>query len=276
MVPTQETADGEFVIYVDSIEPFAIKPLISGPKPQESANQDLNAFKSGETAIIENHLIRYEFDAHGDIVRIFDKEAKREVLPAGAKANVFQAFEDRPMKWDAWDIDIFYDDKEYSADSATLLQITETGPLRATVRMARTILNSTIQQNIHRTRGENSSISTPPLTGAKNTFCKAAFPVDVLSPTATFDAVMLNGRPIGTPRDWARFTPSPPAGRSAKDYGAACSTTAIWADIRDNVIVCRCCAARPIRPMRQGHHEFTYSLLPHSGDGDRPQRRPTC
>ena len=41
-------------------------------------------------------MLRVEFNAAGDITRIFDKVNRREVLPAGAIANQFQAFEDRP------------------------------------------------------------------------------------------------------------------------------------------------------------------------------------
>ena len=67
---------------------------------------------------LENDYLRVELDEAGDIVRLFDKAAEREILPEGAIANQFQAFEDRPLNWDAWDVDIFYDDKMWTADPA--------------------------------------------------------------------------------------------------------------------------------------------------------------
>ena len=76
---------------------------------------------------MENRFLRVEFDEAGDIVRILDKENDREVLPPGVTANQFQALEDRPMNWDAWDIDIFIDDKMWSADPATSIKVVEEG-----------------------------------------------------------------------------------------------------------------------------------------------------
>jgi hypothetical protein len=61
--------------------------------------------------VLENNFLRVEFNPAGDITRIFDKKVNREVLAPNAIANQFQVFEDRPKSWDAWDLDIFYDDK---------------------------------------------------------------------------------------------------------------------------------------------------------------------
>lgn len=82
-------------------------------------------------AVLENDALRVEFDATGDIVRLLDKSVGREVLPPGQRANVFQAFEDRSLGGDAWDIDIFYEDKRWTADPAHSLRTIEQGPLRA-------------------------------------------------------------------------------------------------------------------------------------------------
>src|SRR5690606_30029636 len=68
---------------------------------------------------LENAFIRVELNRAGDITRIYDKVNGREVLPEGAVANEFQAFEDRPMNWDAWDVDIYLGDKKWLADPAT-------------------------------------------------------------------------------------------------------------------------------------------------------------
>ena len=70
------------------------------------------------------------------------------MLPPGAVANQLQAFEDRPVNWDAWDIDIFYDDKLFLAEPANSITVVETGPLRATIEIQRCILNSFFTQRI--------------------------------------------------------------------------------------------------------------------------------
>lgn len=54
---------------------------------------------------LENDLFRISFDATGKITFIFDKKRQRETVAAGAKANRLIAYEDKPMEWDAWNID---------------------------------------------------------------------------------------------------------------------------------------------------------------------------
>ena len=52
----------------------------------------------------------------GRILSIFDKENDREILKAGELGNHLVVYEDRPMKYDAWDIDIYYQEKGYEVD----------------------------------------------------------------------------------------------------------------------------------------------------------------
>ncbi len=92
------------------------------------------------STVLENPFLRVEFNADGDITRIFDKQSNREVLTPNAVANQFQAFEDRPKDWDAWDVDIFYDDKMWLAEPATSIEMVENGELRQTVEIQRKIL----------------------------------------------------------------------------------------------------------------------------------------
>jgi alpha-mannosidase len=86
--------------------------------------------------------VRVELNADGDITRIYDKVNAREVLPAGAIANQFQAFEDRPLNWDAWDVDIYLGDKCWLAEPAESITVVESGPLHAAVEIRRRILTA--------------------------------------------------------------------------------------------------------------------------------------
>ena len=101
------------------------------PTAPPSLGKGTGAAPRGRTYVsatqLENAYLRVELNADGDITRIFDKVAGREVLTAGAIANQFQAFEDRPMEWDAWDVDIFFDDKRGLADPATTVKVVEQG-----------------------------------------------------------------------------------------------------------------------------------------------------
>ena len=134
---------------------------------------------------------------------------QREILPEGAIANQFQAFEDRPMNWDAWDVDIFYDDKMWTADPAQSVHVIEHGPLRATLEIRRRILNSDYVQRI--SLAHNSprlDFDTTIDWRERHILLKVAFPVDVLTPAATYEIQWGNvQRPThrNTSWDWARF-----------------------------------------------------------------------
>ena len=58
------------------------------------------------------------------------------------------AYEDRPLQWDAWDIDIFYEQKPYPVREILDWRVAESGPLRATVAIVRRVGQSTITQRI--------------------------------------------------------------------------------------------------------------------------------
>ncbi len=68
--------------------------------------------------VLENDLIRYEFDENGTIASAFDKEVEREVL--AGKGNRLLLWEDRPNNWDAWDINRFY--RETMPEQAELIE----------------------------------------------------------------------------------------------------------------------------------------------------------
>ena len=67
---------------------------------------------------IESPYYRIVLNDAGQITSLFDKQAQREVVPEGMAANVIEAFEDKPMEHDAWDIDIYYREKRYSVQQA--------------------------------------------------------------------------------------------------------------------------------------------------------------
>lgn len=226
------------------------------------------------TTLLENRFVHIELNTDGDITRIFDKVAGREVLAPGGLANQLQAFEDRPKNWDAWDVDIYYDDRMWLADPATSVSIVESGPLCATLLIERRILHSNYQQRItlyhHSPRLD---IETSIDWRERHIFLKAAFPVDILSPTATYEIQWGNvQRPThrNTSWDWARFETCAQkwVDLSEGGYGVSLLNNGKYGhDIHNNVI--RISLLRsPTMPdpqADQGQHTFIYSLFPHAG-----------
>jgi alpha-mannosidase len=229
---------------------------------------------SASAHALENDLVRVELNEAGDITRIFDKANQREVLPAGAIANQFQAFEDRPLNWDAWDVDIFLSDKCWLAEPADSITVVEHGPLHAAVEIRRRILNSSYVQRI--ALAYNSAqvdVTTDMEWQDRHIMLKVAFPVDVFSPTATYEIQWGNTeRPThhNTSWDWARFETCAQkwVDLSEGDYGVSLLNDCKYGhDIKDNVM--RISLLRgpgmPDPTADLGHHRFAYSLLPHSG-----------
>ena len=102
---------------------------------------------------------------------------------------------------------------------------------------------------------------------------KAAFPVDILAPTATYEIQWGNvERPThqNTSWDWARFETCAQkwVDLSEGDYGVSLLNDCKYGhDIQDNVIrlsLLRGTTA-PDPAADQGEHRFIYSLLPHHG-----------
>ena len=211
----------------------------------------------------------------GQITRLYDRTYEREVLPEGERANVLQVFEDKPLDFDAWDIDIFYRDKMREITDLTVFEVTECGPLRMTVRMEWKYMNSTVSQEII-LYSDNRRIDfhTKADWHERQQLLKALFPVDIRSTYGTYDVQYGNVR---RPNNWntsweqARFESVAHrwADLSERNYGVSILNDCKYGhDIRGNVmrITLIKSAVRPDYLQDQGTHEFTYALLPHGGD----------
>ncbi|MFZ0545272.1 MAG: alpha-mannosidase [Candidatus Promineifilaceae bacterium] len=269
---TTQSIEGGLLLDVGELPPYAIRPLSqlsSGPIGSLSAS----------STHLENDFLRVEFNEAGDITQIYDKENGRSVLPPDTIANQWQAFEDRPLAWDAWDIDIFYDDKQWTADPATSITVVESGPLRAAILIERQILNSHYTQRI--SLAHNSprlDFATEIEWQERHILLKAAFPVDVLTPTATYEIQWGNvTRPThrNTSWDWARFETCAQkwVDLSEGNYGVSLLNDCKYGhDIQDKApiggVIRLTLLRSPTNPdpeADQGRHWFTYSLLPHHG-----------
>jgi alpha-mannosidase len=267
-----QATDGGLLIDAGELPPFSVTPLAAAiaAAPAVISPGMLEAAADR----LENAFVRVELDRAGDITRVYDKVNGREVLPAGAVANQFQAHEDRPNNWDAWDVDIFLSDKKWLADPATSITVVEAGPLRATLEIKRRILGSAYTQRISLQHNRAQiDITTNIDWRQRNTFLKVAFPVDVLSPKATYEIQWGNTeRPThwNTSWDWARFETCAQkwVDLSEGGYGVSVLNDCKYGhDIKDNVI--RISLLRgpgsPDPTADLGEHTFSYSILPHAG-----------
>ncbi len=266
---TQATAGG-MLVQMRNLAPLSVTSLRLADGDAPSNGTSLSA----TSELLENELLRVELNQAGDITRIYDKAARREVLAPGTVANQFQAFEDRPMSWDAWDVDIFFEDKLWTAEPASSVRVVESGPLRATLEIRRRILDSDYVQRISLAHdGARLDFDTTIDWHQRHTLLKVAFPVDILAAAATYEIQWGNvQRPThrNTSWDWARFETCAQkwVDLGEGDYGVSLLNDCKYGhDIRGNVI--RMSLLRsPTMPdpeADQGEQRFTYSLLPHAG-----------
>lgn len=224
---------------------------------------------------LDTPFYRIEWNGKGQLTRIFDKHAGREVLQAGEAANVLQVFEDKPLNFDAWDIDLFYQEKMKEVTELCCEPLVQIGELRSTVTLKWKYRNSLIEQNIiFYADDRRIDFVTKADWHEAQQLLKVAFPVAVRSTEATYDIQFGNvKRPThwNTSWDQARFES---VGHqwvdlSERGYGVSLLNDCKYGhDIKDHVLRLSLIksAVDPDYAQDQGEHQFTYALLPHQGD----------
>jgi alpha-mannosidase len=224
---------------------------------------------------LETKSYRIALNERGQMTSLFDKINQRQVLAPGARANVLQAFDDKPMAFDAWDIDIFYQEKMREVDDLIEAVVEETGPLRGVLRLRWRFRDSEISQRITLYRDSpRIDFRTWIDWHESQQLLKTAFPVSIRSTRATYDIQFGNvERPThwNTSWDLARFevVAHKWADLSEGDYGVSLLNDCKYGyDVKNNVIRLTLLksAVRPDDFADRGQHEFTYALLPHKGD----------
>lgn len=222
--------------------------------------------------LLENRFYRLSLDPQGQITSLFDKHNQREVL--AAPGNVLQVFEDRCIDGEAWEVDIFYQDKMRQVDHLVEAVVEECGPLRGVLRLTWRFAKTTIRQRL--TIYRNSAridFCTELDWHERQVLLKAAFPLNVRATRATYDIQFGSiERPThwNTSSDMAHY--ENPAHKwvdlSEGNYGVALLNDCKYGyDVKDNLlrITLHRSPTEPDEIADQGQHEFTYSLLPHSG-----------
>ncbi|GGO00588.1 alpha-mannosidase [Saccharibacillus kuerlensis] len=224
---------------------------------------------------VDTPFYELDWNEQGQLTRIYDRRADREVLAHGQRGNVFQLFEDKPLAHEAWDVDIFYQQKSWELDNLTSVSVKENGILRCVIAFVWETAASRIeQQMIVYASDRRIDFKTKADWHERRVLLKAAFPVHVRATEATYDVQYGNvKRPThwNTSWDMARFETVGHqwADLSDKGYGVSLLNDCKYGyDIKDHVMRLSLikCAQHPDTEADQGAHEFTYSLLPHEGD----------
>ncbi|MBN2557875.1 MAG: alpha-mannosidase [Clostridia bacterium] len=223
---------------------------------------------------LENDFIKLMFDVEMNIVSIYDKCNRRELVKAGERANQLIAFEDKPINWDAWDINIYYNDKKWEINDVESVEIVGQGPVAAGVRVRRRFLDSTIEQTIV-LHSFSSRIDFDTRIDWHNDhiLLKAAFPMDIHTAKASYEIQYGNvERPThwNTSWDYARFEVCAHkwADISEDGFGVSLMNDCKYGhDIKDSVmrLTLLKSATLPSPVADEGLHQMVYSIMPHAG-----------
>ncbi len=273
--PIQEGESTNFV-YLERLSSKGYNTYTN--EPEKSG--DVTARISGDGSRFETPFYRVEMDQAGMFTSIYDKAAGRELVQEGRCANQFRMFEDKPIYYDNWDIDIFHTEKSWIADEVDKFEWMTNGPVSAVLKIKRRISNSLIVQKISFYR-HAKRIDFDTYVDWKDSQCllKVEFSLDIHSDEAAFDIQFGNlKRKVHQNTSWdkARFES---CGHKWVDLSEGHYGVSVLNDCKYGHSVKNGCVSltliksgiEPNKTTDQEGHFFTYSLYPHEGslyDGD--------
>ncbi|WP_096186509.1 alpha-mannosidase [Evansella halocellulosilytica] len=224
---------------------------------------------------VTSPFYRIQWNKYGQLTEIYDLQLERHVLSQGESGNVFQVFEDKPMNYDAWDIDLYYQEKMREVTALPNVEVMESGGLKAVIRFTWSYMSSGIEQEMVLYKDtKRIDFRTNVDWHEQEQLLKVAFPVNVRATEATYDIQFGNvKRPThwNTSWDLARFETVGHqwADLSERTFGVSLLNDCKYGyDIKDHIMRLTLIksALRPDPTQDQGEHLFTYSLYPHEGD----------
>ena len=271
------TAEGTELLWIPEIEPFGVccltrdwaEELSIEPPQYESgvlARVDL------EQSQVETSDYFLRWDENGQLVRLYDKKLAFEVFKK-EPGNQLLVYEDKPLMFDAWDIDSYYREKSYPVALWDVREV-ENSTLRTILRFRYKFGQSVLEQDMVLRRGEQQ-IDFVTRVDWKERQCllKAHFPIHVRTREAVFDTQFGNikrSTTRNTSVEEARFEVC--AHRfvdlSQRDRGVSILNDCKYGhDVLDNTIGLTLIKSSvdPDEKADLGDHNFTYSICPHSG-----------
>lgn len=259
-------------------------------KVQEGKGSDYKSTLQADDTILENRYFRVTLHPEtGNIISLFDKAEKKEVIARFGDGNQLQLFEDIPDRYDAWNIQ--YTGRNWTLDKADRIKIVHRGPVLYSLRVEKSFLGLSKARREPTTDFPSSFFTQEiilyediPRIDIQMTadwwedhvLLKVAFPVDIKNNHATYEIPFaFVERPTTRSTDWEKARYEVPAIRWADlsdsdgKYGVSLLNESKYGyDIKDNVI--RLTLLRsPLSPdpmADRGRHEFSCALYPHKGD----------
>ncbi|KAG0651153.1 Alpha-D-mannoside mannohydrolase [Hyphodiscus hymeniophilus] len=246
-------------------------------KVAETPEVTVEEIKSG-VFVLQNDQLRIEV-AEGCITSLYDRQAEREVIAKGGKANQLVIFDDKPLYWQAWDVEVFHLDsrKELSSGATKIVQndAHQVSVMTETKISDKSWVKTTISLSAA-FKGQQSYVEMHSEVEWKEDmkFLKVEFPVDVRNTEASYETqygVVRRPTHYNTTWDMAKFEVCCHKFADLSEHGYGVS---ILNDSKYGFATCgnlmRLSLLRapkaPDAHADMGRHHIRWAILPHQGD----------
>lgn len=270
--PIEATENGEYSAYVKKLPAKGGKTYTLEKLDNLSLENKMTLVNEYELDTPFYHII---FDKSGFIISIYDKENERELAKEDGKLNALTMYEDKPIYYDNWDIDMFYSEKSWEASDIDSHKWIVKGKLKYVLEQKRHISNSTIVQKITFYR-DSKRIDFDTYVDWKEHqhLLKVHFPLEIHTDEATFEIQFGNlKRKTHTNTSWdeARFEM---CGHKWMDISEGNFGVSLLNDckyghsVKDGNVAITLIKSgiEPNKMADYEEHYFTYALYPHAGN----------
>lgn len=196
--------------------PWRRSELVPIPHAQAKSQDRQYTFVTGESGVMKTHVAsaiqstasieetkkgvfvmknsRFQMEVEaGCITSLIDLKANRQVIAQGGKGNKLVIFDDKPLYWQAWDVEVFHLDsrKELQSEAS---EIVEDGPYRVSVvTKTQVSADSWVKTTISLDASDGEDATGFVVVEAEvewrenKKFLKVEFPVDVVNTEATYE-----------------------------------------------------------------------------------------
>lgn len=232
--------------------------------------------KSG-TFVLENDELRVIVEG-GCITSLYDRINEREVIEKGGAANKFVIFDDIPLYWQAWDVEVYhlgtrrgltygktevYEQKPHKVTLVTDIKISEKSSLKSYISLSASLKGRPVQVDC----------SAEVEWHENSKFLKVEFPVDIVSTEASYEtAYAITKRPThyNTSWDMAKFEVCCHkfADLSEHNYGVSILNDSKYGFATAGKLMRLSLLRSPKAPdahADMGHHSISWAIFPHKG-----------
>ena len=248
--------------------------VVENSAAESGGDTPFSVLKTADGFVITTPFAKVDMAADGSFTSLLDLSENRQVWKAGEAGNRLRIYEDKPIYYDNWDIDVFYTEKYWDLDEPASMAVTSEGPLCLQITVNRSFMHSRMTQDI-RFYAHSPRIDFNTWVDWKEhqSLLKAGFPVDVHTDEAAFDIQFGNVvRKTHTNTSWdrARFES---CGHKWMDVSESGYGVSLLNDCKYGHSVREGCieltliksGIEPNPDTDNEEHVFTYSLYPHQG-----------